>query len=246
MKMTIRYFLLTFLVSLTTSAPAQTYFCSFSDQKMGVLQIDIDQKNIKICQYQKQNNQEWKKMESGQGHYTGQYFDNNRYETMNSYNVLTLKRDVQLRMAKNFVEGSQISITWSTPSKFGPLISSGYASVTSAHCFIKQDAKACEADKFEQPTNTPIHFEKLKRILETNERDWWGDQPTFTLVSPNLEEFEVYHLITDKVIEACSFGCVSSKKEEIIQKRIKPRLKLGWTLVPVYSNENGIELFQQL
>lgn len=243
--------LLFLCLNLCFSVSAKTYYCSFADEKMGVLQIDLKDQEVSLCQYQKQTNNEWLKVESGRGKFTNEYFDNNRYTTMNVFNVLTLKGDIQLRIAKKFntqknTEGAEIGITWSMASKFGPMINAGYATNTRAYCFEKPDASPCVADVFVQPKNTPKDFEKLKRILETNERDWWGDRPTFTLVSPDREEFEVFNQITENVIEACSFGCVSSKSEEIIKKRVYPKLKMGWTLVPVYSNESGIKLFRQL
>lgn len=234
------------LLFFISSAQAKTYFCSFADEKMGVLQIDIENTQTRLCNFQQQKNKTWVKVESGHGNFTNEYFDNNKYETMLAYEILTLKRDIRFSMPKNFKDGTKISVTLSLASKFGPLINSGYATGTSAICFYKTDAKPCDADLFKQPKNTPKNFEKLKRILETNERDWWGDRPTFTLVSPDLEDFEVFTLFNEQTIEACSFGCVSSKKDEIIQKRILPKLKSGWKIVAIYSNELGIEFFKTL
>lgn len=234
------------LLAVASNLSAKSFYCSFTDEKMGVLQIDLDQKEVKICQYQQTSKKEWKQIESGHGEFTKEFFDNSSYETKLGYKVTTLKREVRFSMPKQFKDGAKINISWSMASEFGPLVSSGHSSGISAYCFYKAEAKPCVADRFIQPKNTPKNFEKLKQILETNEKDWWGERPTFTLVSPNLEEFEVFNLITEQVIEACSFGCIASKKEEIIKNRIKPKLKLGWSLVPVYSNENGIELFKRL
>ncbi len=232
-------------LSLTNSF-ASTYLCSFADEKMGVLQIDIDHTSAKLCHFQKNNNEKWTQIESGHGKLTSKYFDNSRYESMLGFEIITLKRDIRFSLPQNFVDGTKISVTLSMPSKFGPLINSGYASGTSAICFEKKNANPCAADLFKQPKNTPKNFEKLKHILDTNERDWWGDRPTFTLVSKDLEEFEVFNLITDNMIEASSFVIISSNKYEIIQKRILQYLKSGWTLVPVYSNTNGIEFFKTI
>lgn len=239
--------ILTILVlAITTAAQAKSFYCAFSDESMGVLQIDLVKENVQLCQFTKEKNNQWKKIESGSGKYSHEYFDNSSYQIKLSYKVFTMKREINFSMPKNFEDGAKINISWDMASKFGPFISSGHSRGTSAICFYKADSEPCMAESFTQPKNTPKDFKKLKLILEKNERDWWGDRPTFTLVSPDLEDFTVFTQITDQGIEACSFGCVSASKEQIIQSKIFPLIKQGWTIVPVYSNEEGTKFFKRL
>lgn len=234
------------VLTITAKLQAKSFYCAFSDESMGVLQIDIVEKNVKLCQFIREKEDQWKKVESGTGKYSHDFFDNSSYQTKMSYKIITTKREVNFSMPKNFKDGTKINISWDMASNFGPLISSGHTRGTSAICFYKPEALPCAAESFTQPKNTPKDFQKLKIILEKNERDWWGDRTTFTLVSPDLEDFTVFTQITDQGIEACSFGCVSANKEQIIQNKILPMLKEGWTMVPVYSNEEGIKFFKRL
>ena len=234
------------LALLANVSMAKTFICS--SEVVGVIQFDFNGAEVKACVFKQNAKKGWDKVESGVSTESHKYFNNQDYTNHTSINFITEKRDFQIDLPNDFKDQSKIGLNWSSDSSFGPYINSGTASGTSAICFEKENVNPCDAKLFQNPKNTPKDFRMLKIILDENAKDLWGDYPTFTLVSPDLNDFVVFNkfLNGSATITYSSGGSTGYSEKELFKDEILPKLKAKWTLVPVYSNEIGVKYFNQL
>lgn len=224
---------------------AQSFLCS-SDQ-LGVIQLELNQTSeSRICQFQKNNQGQWDKMKSGIGHFTKSYFDQQKNEYRQGYSFTTLRNSITVSIPEDKTDEVKISIYSTMDSSFGPMINTGYANQTSAICYQRNDIAPCQADRFLEPKDMPKNEQAMKKCVEDSERDFWGKAPTFTLVSPDQNDFIVVTAMTKKAMRSCSFGTISASNELITSTYVLPKLQNGWKVLDVYSNFSGMQLAKQL
>lgn len=230
-------FIVTFL-SLALNSQAASYLCqrdlSFAEN---YYQIDIGRDYSAFCSYQK-NGRGYDLIESGTGEQVER--DVTRGVKVDFY---TEKRVITMYVPNKEVEEFTARAAYPGASDFGPLVPASGTTFINLICKKDENIKPCEAYEFSQPENTPKNFEALKANLQDVQIFSWG-APTFTLVSPDLEDHVVVTniLYSYKIYKQNGVASFIDMWNGLYYIR-ESLLKKGWTLVPVYSNEKGINLF---
>lgn len=227
---------------------AQSFLCS--SHRVGLLQIDLDQAGeSRICQFVQDEFGKWNKGLSGYSTKTTRYFDKQNFNYRIGLEFITKKNQIRLSLPERVKEGDKANITWAHQTEFGPLINTGYADADSALCFERNDIAPCEVDRFVESTNMPAdskEAQRLRNCAEESERDFWGQAPTFSLVSADRSEFMVVTAINEKVMRKCSFGTLSSSTAAIVEEYVIPSLSKGWKVVDTYTNKAGRALLKKI
>ncbi len=230
------------LCSLNLSSFAKTYVCNNDSTGTdgGIYQIEINKSESKVAHFRQNDKGEWKKIESG--------FLNS--QKGNDFEFITPKRLMSLNLEEERDEGFfHVSLKRHSASGFGPYISASVMH-TALECTVK-NVPSFEVDRFVEPANMPLERERFLRLMEAiykDDMDGYSDVPAFTLVSPDRKDYIVVSFITDKVASVRDFhwGGVSSSKERIISEEVMPKLKAGWKMLSVYSNEEGTKIFKSI
>lgn len=229
-------------LSLSLGLQAKTYVCNEDSNSTvgGIYQIEIGKTESKIAHFRQLDNGKWKKFESG--------YLNKQNGT--SLEFITPDRMIRVNLDQASDNGFfKASLQLEDNSGFGPYISSSVLH-TAAECTVKE-VPTFEADRFVQPANMPLDSEKFLRLMEAvykDEMDGYADVPAFTLVSPDRTDYIiVYFWMSGSAgVRDIHWGGISSSKERIINEEVLPKLKKGWTMLPVYSNKEGVKIFKTI
>lgn len=226
-------------LSFSLTSQAATYLCQ-RDYSLtnDFYQIDIQRDASAFCSYQK-NNQHYDLVESGIGDQV------ERIENGVKVNFFTEKRVISIILPNREVDEFSARAAYPGASEFGPLVPTSGTTFVNFFCKKEINIKPCDAYEFVQPINTPKNFTALKTNLQDVQLFSWG-APTFTLVSPDLED----HVVISKILYSYKVYKQNAMASFLdlwtgayyIQENY---LKKGWTLVPLYSNEKGKKVFEE-
>lgn len=230
------------LCTLSLSSFAKTYVCNNGSTGTdgGIYQIEINKTESKIAHFRQNDNGQWKKIESG--FLSAQHGAN--------FQFITPKRFMSVNLEEERDEGFfRVSLKRDFASGFGPYITASVMH-TAIECTVK-NVPSFEADRFVEPANMPLEREKFLRLMEAvykDDMDGYSDVPAFTLVSPDRTDYIVVSFLMNKIasVRDINWGGVSSSKERIIEEEVMPKLKAGWKMLSVYSNDEGVKIFKTI
>ncbi len=225
------------------NSQAATYLCQRENSFVGdFFQVEVSKDSSAFCSYKK-NGRGFDLLESG----GGEQIDRNNDGVLVDF--YTPYRTVTMQLPLHEVYSFRTRMIFGGTSNFGPLIPAGNSTAVNLVC-TKSDVfqRDCDSYHFAQPENTPANFQSLKtNLADIQLFTWTAIFPTFTLVSPDLKD----HIVVARVMMSYKIYFQDNHVEffDIISavNFVKTNyLKKNWSLVDIYSNEEGKSYFKDV